>query len=79
MLKSTVLKLQKKPQRKLNNMSIFTAPKQTEVQETKGVSIKPGIFGRTDVLLDGHVQRSFPEVRQARVFAAHLEHAQKSK
>ena len=60
-------------------MSIFSAPKQTEVQETRGVSIKPGIYGRTDVLLDGQVQRSFPEVRQARVFAAHLEHVQKNK
>ncbi len=58
---------------------IFQEPKQTAVQETRGVSIKPGIFGRTDVLLDGQVQRSFPEVRQARVFAAHLEHAQKQK
>lgn len=60
-------------------MSIFSAPKQTEVQETRGVSIKPGIYGRTDVLLDGQVQRSFPEPRQARVFATYLENAQKNK
>lgn len=57
---------------------IFSEPKQTGVQETRGVSIKPGIYGKTDVLLDGQVQRSFNEVRQARVFAAHLENAQKN-
>ena len=60
-------------------MSIFSTPKQLESQEPKGISIKPGIYGRTDVLLDGQVQRSFPEVRQARVFAAQLDNAQKSK
>lgn len=60
-------------------MSIFTAPKETAVQETRGVSIKPGIYGKTDVLLDGQVQRSFNEVRQARVFAAHLENSEKQK
>jgi hypothetical protein len=57
---------------------IFSEPKQTGVQEKAGVSIKPGIYGKTDVLLDGQVQRSFNEVRQARVFAAHLENAQKN-
>jgi hypothetical protein len=61
-------------------MSIFSAPKQTStVQETGVVSIKPGIYGKTNVLLDGQVQRSFNEVRQARVFATHLENSVKSK
>jgi hypothetical protein len=60
-------------------MSIFSAPKQTAPVQENGVTIKPGIYGKTNVLLDGQVQRSFNEVRQARVFAAHLEHAQKVK
>jgi hypothetical protein len=58
---------------------IFSEPVQnSKVQENTGVSIKPGIYGKTDVLLNGQVQRSFNEVRQARVFAAHLDNAQKS-
>lgn len=60
-------------------MNIFSNPSSFEVKETSGaVTIKPGLYGKTNVLLDGQVQMSYPTVRQARVYAAHLESAQKN-
>ena len=48
------------------------------VKENKTVSIKPGLYGKTNVLLGEQVYKSFTEVRQAKVFAVQLEHASKN-
>ena len=44
------------------------------VPERKDLRLKPGFNGRTDVMLNEQIIRSFNEVRQAKVFYTHLEH-----
>jgi hypothetical protein len=48
------------------------------VKENKRVSVKPGLYGKTNVLLGEQVYKSFTEVRQAKVFAVQLEYASKN-
>lgn len=49
------------------------------VKEDKTISIKPGIYGKTSVLLGEQVVKTFTDARQARVFAIHLEKSEKQK
>lgn len=48
------------------------------VAERKELKLKPGFNGRTDVILNEQIIRSFQEVRQAKVFYTHLEHKVKN-
>ena len=44
------------------------------IAEKKELRMKPGYAGRTDIMLNEQIVRSFNEVRQAKVFYTHLEH-----
>lgn len=48
------------------------------VAEKRDLRLKPGFNGRTDVILNEQIIRSFNEVRQAKVFYTHLEHKMKN-
>lgn len=42
-------------------------------KEDRTVSVKPGVFGKTNVLLGESVLKSFAESRQARVYATYIQ------
>ena len=48
------------------------------VAEKKDLRLKPGFNGRTDIILNEQIVRSFNEIRQAKVFYTHLENKLKT-
>ena len=43
------------------------------VKEDRTVSVKPGLYGKTNVLVGSRVIKSFTETRKARVYSAYLQ------